>query len=402
MKSEYATITIPEIELTIPKNTQKGSIKTLEGYISATSDGLKLHQDARRLVDPDTAMKLDEYIEKLDRMCEGKEMPYHFIIDDPSGNSYVQNPHAPAKDVYVTTKFYERTKKDLADMGFVDFSTLGEEELKEERKEIEEEEAKPEDHKIVKPWEFTNEEIDKMIHLASKWGENKKEHKEVTEVIAAGFDYEKSIEDQASDLGNINNEAFIIPMPCYQWGSMGAQKSWVSNIPHFKEIIIMAFNWESWGFRSVEVKQGGGMSEKGRKVTLKVNNERDLTRDLYKGDNWSVDIPEIDLHLIPGSLGGIYTTVEGLIDKIYDKLEESNPFTAGDSSLDEKFRVFLKKLEKLKEGNTEFTLILDDPLANCYIYSSLYPDPDPQIEVEDYIRTHEQNEDLGINDMKVD
>lgn len=55
-----------------------------------------------------------------------------------------------------------------------------------------------------------------MIHLASKWGENKKEHKEVTEVIAAGFDYEKSIEDQASDLGNINNEAFIIPMPCYQ------------------------------------------------------------------------------------------------------------------------------------------------------------------------------------------
>lgn len=151
MKSEYATITIPEIELTIPKNTQKGSIKTLEGYISATSDGLKLHQDARRLVDPDTAMKLDEYIEKLDRMCEGKEMPYHFIIDDPSGNSYVQNPHAPAKDVYVTTKFYERTKKDLADMGFVDFSTLGEEELKEERKEIEEEEAKPEDHKIVKP-----------------------------------------------------------------------------------------------------------------------------------------------------------------------------------------------------------------------------------------------------------
>lgn len=108
------------------------------------------------------------------------------------------------------------------------------------------------------------------------------------------------------------------------------------------------------------------------------------------------------MHLIPGSLGGIYTTVEGLIDKIYDKLEESNPFTAGDSSLDEKFRVFLKKLEKLKEGNTEFTLILDDPLANCYIYSSLYPDPDLQIEVEDYIRTHEQNEDLGINDMKVD
>ena len=400
VKSEYATITIPEIELTIPKNTQKGSIKTLEGYLSATADGLKFHQDARRLVDPDTAMKLDEFIEKLERMWEGKDMPYHFVIDDPSGNSYVQNPHAPAKDVYVTSRYYERSKKDLADMGFVDADTLDEEELKEERKDIEEEPKKI-DHKIVKTWEFSHEEIEEMMHLARKRGEKHEERKEV-DVIPAGFDYEKSIEEQSKDMGNINNEAFVIPMTCYQCGNMGVQKSWVSNIPHFKEIIIMAFNWEHCGYRSVEVKQGGGMSEKGKKVTLKVLNERDLTRDLYKGDNWSVDIPEIDLHLVPGSLGGLYTTVEGLIDKIHDKLEEANPFTAGDSSLDEKFRAFLHKLENLNEGKTEFTLILDDPLANWYIYSPFYPDPDPQVEVEEYERTNEQNEDLGINDMKVD
>ena len=68
--------------------------------------------------------------------------------------------------------------------------------------------------------------------------------------------------------------------------------------------------------------------------------------------------------MAPGSLGGIYTTVEGLITKIYDKLEEANPFAAGDSSLDEKFRQFLDKLMELKSGKAKFTIILDDPLSN--------------------------------------
>lgn len=57
---------------------------------------------------------------------------------------------------------------------------------------------------------------------------------------------------------------------------------------------------------------------------------------------------------------------------------------------------------ELKSGKAKFTIILDDPLSNWFIYSPLAPDPDPQILVEEYERTFEQNEDLGINDMKVD
>jgi zinc finger protein len=91
-----------------------------------------------------------------------------------------------------------------------------------------------------------------------------------------------------------------------------------------------------------------------------------------------------------------------LIAKIHDKLEEVNPFAAGDSSLDKKFGIFLKQLQLLKEGNTEFTLILDCPLANCYVYNPNHPEEDPQITVEEYERDFEQNEDLGVNDMMVD
>jgi zinc finger protein len=41
VKSEYATIRIPELDLEMPPITQKGSINTVEGFIARTIDGLQ-------------------------------------------------------------------------------------------------------------------------------------------------------------------------------------------------------------------------------------------------------------------------------------------------------------------------------------------------------------------------
>lgn len=49
-----------------------------------------------------------------------------------------------------------------------------------------------------------------------------------------------------------------------------------------------------------------------------------------------------------------------------------------------------------------FTVILDDPLANSYIQNLYAPDDDPNMITEIYERTHEQDEELGLNDMKVE
>lgn len=57
---------------------------------------------------------------------------------------------------------------------------------------------------------------------------------------------------------------------------------------------------------------------------------------------------------------------------------------------------------KVKNAERPFTLILDDPLANSYIQNIYAPDPDPNMEIEIYDRTWQQNEDLGLNDMKVE
>src|SRR5260370_14120505 len=49
-----------------------------------------------------------------------------------------------------------------------------------------------------------------------------------------------------------------------------------------------------------------------------------------------------------------------------------------------------------------FTVILDDPLSNSYLQNIYAPDEDPNMTVEMYDRTFEQNEDLGLNDMRVE
>lgn len=56
----------------------------------------------------------------------------------------------------------------------------------------------------------------------------------------------------------------------------------------------------------------------------------------------------------------------------------------------------------MRNAERPFTLILDDPLANSYVQNLYAPDPDPNMQVEMYDRTFDQNEELGLNDIKVE
>ena len=49
-----------------------------------------------------------------------------------------------------------------------------------------------------------------------------------------------------------------------------------------------------------------------------------------------------------------------------------------------------------------FTLILDDPLANSYLQNLYAPDEDPAMTITTYDRTFDQNEELGLNDIKLE
>ena len=162
------------------------------------------------------------------------------------------------------------------------------------------------------------------------------------------------------------------------------------------------FKCDECGYKTTEVNGGGGISEKGTKFTLKVESEEDLNRDIFKSETSKIVIPEIGFETDEGSMGSLFTTVEGIIDKICDQLYNT-PFSTGDSSINNEINDFIKKLRDLQKLKQKFTLILDDPLSNSFIFPKDDNNKsDPNLKKEEYERTFEQNEDLGINDMKVE
>ncbi len=47
-------------------------------------------------------------------------------------------------------------------------------------------------------------------------------------------------------------------------------------------------------------------------------------------------------------------------------------------------------------------IILDDPAGNSFLQNVYAPEDDPEMEVVHYERTFEHNEELGVNDMKLE
>ena len=209
-------------------------------------------------------------------------------------------------------------------------------------------------------------------------------------LTAAGMDFSKPVDMQEPGKeGDATKELMVFQSQCNECFQPGECKMCVASIPFFKEIIVMAFSCEYCGNKTTEIKQGGGISEKATKITFHFKSEQDLRRDIFKSDSCRFEIPELELCLEPGTLGSMYTTVEGMLDKTVTGMTEANPFGSGDSAIGRKWKAFIEKLKTYKEGHIPFTLILDDPLSNCFIYNPHAPNEDPQIEVTVYDRTPE-------------
>ena len=88
-----------------------------------------------------------------------------------------------------------------------------------------------------------------------------------------------------------------------------------------------------------------------------------------------------------------------------EKLEVLHSFQLGDAEPDVKkvgnLNSFLQKLDDFADGKESFTIVVDDPISNSYVQNLYAPDPDPEMKIEKYKRTFEQDEELGINQMKI-
>jgi C4-type Zn-finger protein len=65
IKSDYASITFPEIDFEIPPKTQQGEITTVEGLLSTAATRLGYEQQHRMETDPTVGLAVAEVISKV-------------------------------------------------------------------------------------------------------------------------------------------------------------------------------------------------------------------------------------------------------------------------------------------------------------------------------------------------
>lgn len=349
IKSEKCICKFAELDIEIPAN--RGQLTNVEGLLSQIKDDLSSDQPVRKAVDPDTYEKIEAVIEKLQKAIDGELLPLTLIVDDPSGNSYVEFVPGEPSHKWSHVEYF-RSRQQNIDIGVA---------------------APP-----------LENDPKRAIERNSS----------ATATVAAVA--------ETDDIENLHTEVQTFHATCPVCYEPTPTHMKVVNIPHFKDVIIMSTVCEHCGYKSNEVKTGGAVPEKGRKVTLKVTDPDDLARDILKSETCGLNIPELNLELNPGTLGGRFTTIEGLLTQVHEELH-SKVFTGQSDSMDESTRsnwtIFLSRLQDAIEGKTEFTVIMTDPLAASYIQNVYAPDPDPNMDILDYERTHEQNEDLGLNDM---
>lgn len=322
VKTEWAEIRIPEIEFEVKKQT--GLITTIEGIIDRAIEGLRLTITSTPGLAPTDVVKISNFVLSLDKLKSG-DRPFTFILDDPTGNSFVENLHAPAKDPQIEVRHYARSLAQSKLIGIV-----------------------PDD---------ISEDPSPLLDSLSQ-------HQEVLQ----------------------------FPTSCAGCKSPCFTNMKVTDIPHFKEVVLMVTLCERCGYKTNEIKSGGGIEAQGSRYTKKVVDERDLTIDLVRSDTCSVEIPELELRL-ESSGTGQYTTIEGLVKAMQQQLRSSNPFFEGDSEeaqMRTKYAQFIERLSNV----VGLTIILDDPCGNSFIERA--------DKIERYERTSEQNEELGLNDMKTE
>lgn len=339
VKTKSAAVKIPELDFEIV--AQEGDVTTVEGIIEHATIGLKHKLENIKDDDP-AADSLSEFITKLANL-KNVESPFHIEIDDPSGNSFVENFCAPLKDANISVTHYKRTDEQDVLLGIKALAVNDKEDSTTQKEETEENEVK-------------------------------------------------------DDVMSFNTNCSLCNASCQT-------NMKVTKIPHFKEVIIIATTCDYCGHRTSEVKSGSGIEPKGIRIELNVTGIMDMTRDALKSDTCNILIPELKLEVGSYTLGGRFTTLEGLLLNIRDQLKMDNPLVFGDGAKEDNkllMETFLESLDEVSKGNRNITFILDDPCGNSYLQNIYAPEQDPNMKIIYYERTFEQNEELGLNDMKTE
>lgn len=429
VRSQSATISIPELDFTI--EAKRAEINTVEGLLRNVRESVQAGQEERRSSQPDQYEKLEEFIRKISMMEEGKES-FTLVVDDVAGNSFVENPYAPRRDPRCKVSKRLRTREETVKLGYLapeeenegeggqeGGQGQGQGEGNEKDKSIETEGDGTEKKNEGEGSERGHvEDSERGVSAMGSGKSTLSRHtgykaggaKAALNVMAATTLNKKPLARFDAIVSTRELQTARFHGTCHRCFKPNETRMCIFEIPYFQETVIMCTDCSHCGYRDSEIKPGGATADKGLRIELQVNSEEDLSRDVLKSDYAAVHLPDLELELEFGTLGGKFTTVEGVINDIIAQLEGQSAYYMGDSGAHDHERKerYTKMLEGLKaclKVETPYRFVLDDPAGQSFIEGRANgvpdsdPSLDPTIKMVHYTRTPEQDGIIGIDKM---
>lgn len=234
VKSDTAILRIEDVDLEVPPG--RGRLTNVEGILSEVLKDLEGGQQQRRREDEGMFKKVDAVVQSLIRMITKAKCT--ISLDDPAGNSWVEpSPSDSSAKSKYARKQYPRTPQQNADLG------LGE------------------------------SQDDEVGADTAKEG--------------GGMD----------DVDIVEGKAYELPIECPGCTKPAVIVMQMVNIPYFQQVIISTTQCQHCGYHTNDVKTGGPVPEKGKRIWLHVKDVEDLSRDILKSETCLLKIPECEVEV---------------------------------------------------------------------------------------------------------
>eukprot|EP01105_Mastigella_eilhardi_P028730 TRINITY_DN967_c0_g1_i2.p1 TRINITY_DN967_c0_g1~~TRINITY_DN967_c0_g1_i2.p1 ORF type:complete len:463 (+),score=95.95 TRINITY_DN967_c0_g1_i2:92-1390(+) len=140
--------------------------------------------------------------------------------------------------------------------------------------------------------------------------------------------------------------------------------------------------------------ENGGLRRRGVTVTLRCASEHDLDRVVMRSDTAYLTVPEVGLESPPGTAR--YTDLRTILVEARDRIETASVgFLSPSGASENAVQQFLAEFNQVISGVTPCTIVIDDPTGRSYFRKDNTLPP-PNVSVRVYVRTANQNEELGI------
>jgi zinc finger protein len=165
-----------------------------------------------------------------------------------------------------------------------------------------------------------------------------------------------------------DNPVTEIQSLCMNCHEQGVTRILLTRVPHFREIILMAFECTHCGLQNNEVQSAGVVGERGLFQVCRVEDAKDMNRQLVKMESCSARIPELDFEIPAKGQPAMLTTVEGLLRRAIEGLSSDQPVRkAVDPDLHDRIEKIIEGIQELVDLKRPFHIEMDDPSGNSYI-----------------------------------